>query len=626
MGWKDAPAVQQTAPAWQSAPVVASVKPKAKPAPKPAPRTWAGDLLGATQNTLGGLVKGAVGVPDAVTNAIGAAAGYLVQGGGHAAGYVADQVTGGPKLTNLITGKKTLGQQIRAGADYYARQLQHPVTIGGAVEAVAPTPKDSTGRTVRTISELAGGVVSPVNRFLPAAKAAPPSFPKAPPVTPSAVVAEGTKRGVRVMTSDVIPPKTIVGKAIRGLGEKIPLAGTSGPRAAQATERVAAVKNFVDEFGAGNPGALEKVTDNLIATRGNTIAKLTTAKNGIIERIPGNVPVDRTLTKIDEQIAKLNGINAKAYAPVVAKLQAFKSELAQGKTLPQIEGNRKLLGDLFADPSLAAIKTDGEKALNAIYAPLRAEMGTYIRNMGGSKALETWRKANTKLAAMAGELDNAALKGVLKTGEDTPENVAKLLFSAKKSDVARLYQNLSPVGRSRAQSAIIHRAMEKAQSIGPDGNAVISPERFVNEVSKLGQGVGVFFKGNDAQAVEGLTRLINATRQAGVANANPTTGAQVVPYAIGGAFTTLLGPLNGALAAGGTGLLARAYESAPVRDLLLKLAASPKGSKQEAAILTKIGVAISATGNRVKVATPINDNVAAAAVASDGKEQQQQQQ
>jgi hypothetical protein len=617
MGWQDAPIVQKnSAPAWQSAPIVTPAK--AKPAPQrqtPAPKapqqSTAGALWDAAKNTAAGVAQGVVSLPDMLISGTNAVNKTIDRGMG-IAGETALSVLGMPGAA------KTFRQASE-------RNVARPglPTYGGAIEAVTPTPQSSSARTARTIAQFAGGLVSPANKYIPGGQVAPPAFPKVP-VAPSEVVAEGSKRGVRVMTSDVIPPKTIVGKTLRGLGEKIPLAGTSGPRAAQASERVAAVKNFVDEFGAGNPGALEKVTDNLIATRGGAIAKLTAAKNGIIERIPGNVPVDRTLTKIDEQIATLKGINSEAYAPVVAKLESFKTELAKGKTLQQIEGNRKLLGDLFTDPSLAAIKGDGQKALNKIYAPLRAEMGTYIRNMGGPKALETWRGANSKLAAMAGELDNSTLKSVLKTGEDTPENVAKMLFSAKKSDVARLYQNLSPVGRSHAQSAIIHRAMEKAQSIGPDGNAVISPERFVNEVGKLGEGVGVFFKGNDAQAVQGLTRLINATRQAGVANVNPTTGAQAVPYLIGGAFTSALGPSGGAIAAGSTGLLARAYESALVRDLLLKLARTPQGSKQEAAILAKIGVAISAVGERAKVNSPLNDNIASAAAASDGKEQHQQ--
>ena len=613
MGWQDAPIVQKSGtPAWMSAPVVTPAKPVAKAKPKPPEQSTIGALWDATKNTVAGAAKGVLSLPDTIIAGTNAVNKTIDRGIG---------VAGSTALSAL--GMPEAAKRFRQASDANVARPGLP-NFRGVVEGLSPTPQDPNARLARGLAEFAGGMVSPFNKYIPGSQAVPPSFPKAAPVQPSSVIAEGAKRGVRVMTSDVIPPKTIIGKAARGLGEKIPLAGTSGPRAAQAGERVAAVKKFVDEFGAANPGALDKVTDNLIATRGGTISRLTTAKNEIIDRIPGNVPVDRTLTKIDEQIGKLKGINAKAYAPVIAKLNEFKGELASGKTLQQIEGNRKLLGDLFAEPSLAALKTDGQKALNAIYAPLRAEMGTYIRNMGGAKDFQTWQGANSKLSALAGELGNSTLKSVLKTGEDTPENVAKMLFSAKRSDVARLYQNLSPVGRSRAQAAILHRAMEKAQSIGPDGNAVVSPERFVNEVGKLGQGVGVFFKGKDAQAVEGMTRLINATRQAGVANINPTNGAQVVPYAIGGAFTTALGGVKGAMAAGGVGLLARAYESAPVRDLLLKLARTPAGSKQEAAIMTRIGVTLSAMGDRAKVTTPLNDNVATAAVASDGKEQQQQ--
>jgi len=608
MGWQDAPIVQKnSAPAWQSAPIVTPAPAK----PKAPQQSTAGALWDAAKNTAAGVAQGVVSLPDMLISGTNAVNKTIDRGFG-IAGETALSVLGMPGAA------KTFRQASE-------RNVARPglPTYGGAIEAVTPTPQNSSARTARTIAQFAGGLVSPANKYIPGGQVAPPSFPKVP-VAPSEVVAEGSKRGVRVMTSDVIPPKTIIGKAARGLGEKIPFAGTSGPRAAQAGERVAAVKDFVNQYGGANPGALDAVTDNLIKTRGAAIGKLVATKDSVIKGISGNVPVDRTLTKIDEQIAVLKGINAPAYAPVITKLEQFKGELAQGKTLDQIEGNRKLLGDLFTDPSLAAIKTDGQKALNKIYAPLRAEMGTYIRSMGGAQKFSAWQSANQKLASLAGELDNATLRGVLKTGEDTPENVAKLLFSAKKSDVSRLYQNLSPVGRSRAQAAILHRAMEKAQSIAPDGNAVISPERFVNEVSKLGQSVGVFFKGGDAQAVEGLTRLINATRQAGVANINPTTGAQVLPYAIYGAFTSALGPINGALAAGGTGLLARAYESAPVRDLLLRLAKTRQGSKQEAAILAKIGVAISAVGERVKVNSLLNDNIASAAAASDGKEQHQQ--
>jgi hypothetical protein len=111
------------------------------------------------------------------------------------------------------------------------------------------------------------------------------------------------------------------------------------------------------------------------------LTKLTAQKNAVIDKLQGAVPAPRAISAINEQIARLSGINADAYAPVIAKLQNFRDQIASGKTLSQIEGNRKLLGDMFSDPSLASIKTDGEKAVNAIYAPLRDDMGAFIKLM-----------------------------------------------------------------------------------------------------------------------------------------------------------------------------------------------------------------------------------------------------
>ena len=52
------------------------------------------------------------------------------------------------------------------------------------------------------------------------------------------------------------------------------------------------------------------------------------------------------------------------------------------------------------------------------------------------------------------------LRNVLRSNESTPENVARLLFSKKPSEVRRLVGNLSPDGQARAQAAVINRAVE----------------------------------------------------------------------------------------------------------------------------------------------------------------------
>lgn len=438
------------------------------------------------------------------------------------------------------------------------------------------------------------------------------------------VVQAGLQYGVPVLTSDVKPPRTFVGKIAQATGERVIGMGTGGVRDAQNAKRIAAVEQFVTEHGGSDLiDNVNAVAQDLIANRSKQLNTLTTAKNSAIKNIPGNVPVDRTLTTIDEQVARLSGINKDAFAPVISKLEQFKANLASGKTLDQIEGNRKLLGDLFADPSLAAIKGDGQKALNAIYAPLRAEMGTFIRSRGGAPAFNKWKTANERLAALAGELDASAFKNVLGAADTTPEKVASLIFNKSPSEVQRLTANLSPAGRIKAQSAIVAKAAEGATTDG-----VISPQRFASAMEKMGRNVGVLFDAGERSRIDGFTRLIKATQRASETAAVPPTGVQSTMAAMYGSAG--LAGWKGIAALQGYGVLARIYESAPVRNMLIGLGKTKPGSKAEAAILKRLAVPVAAIIERdgSQIMNAANDRTAASAAASNetGTNNQGQQQ
>lgn len=577
-------------------------------APKVAAKSkgFGQQMLDASANTLAGLVQGVTSIPDMAADA----------------GDVINR-----QIRRGVGG--VVGGGLRAvGADRAASFVDRGVaatdrrgpTISSEVEKLAPTPKSGSGQAARMGAQLMGGMVSPVNSMLPKV-AARPTAPRA--TSPNAlreVVKEGEKRGVRVFTSDVRPPKTIVGKALRGLGEKIPFAGTGGSRSAQAGERVKAVTDFAAEFGADNPGAVEAVAKDFLATRGKALSSLTRQKSAVINRAQGLAPVSKTLDAIDGQIADLTSRATPTSLKAAEVLKSLRPSF-EGKTLQQLEAMRQdELGSVFKADTMADIKDVGEKAIKAIYDPLRQDMGYFIKSTQGPEAFRAWRSANAQLSSLAGELKVSGLKRLLRTADATPENVASMLFSAKPSETRMLFNNLSPAGQTKARAALLHRAMEKAGSIGPDGANVVSPERFVNEVSRLGKNIGVTFQGDDAAAVEGFSRLINATRQAGIANANPTTGAQSVPYLIGGGFASL-GPVKGTLTALGVGGLARAYESAPVRNALIGLAKAPSG--QQGAAMQRVATALSTFAANNKRA--LNDNVGVRVAASDGKENQQEQ-
>lgn len=605
MGWQDAP-IADGEPAWASAPVLKSTA--KKPARKPKEPSAIEQFGSATVNTLAGLAQGAAGLPDALIKGVDA----VSQLGGYAVAKGGDTLLrsmGADKFVDRVhQGRVLLGGNADGSPVYRAG-------IGDLIERFAPTPSNRVAKGVRIASQFTGGMMNvPGMTTLPKVMGiAPARVPARPPSVKSSmagreIIDEGKRAGVRVLTSDVRPPKTFVGKTAQVTGERVIGMGTGGVRQAQQAERVSAVKSLLKDFGADDVAhtLTDDVAADLAKTRGAELTKFTNAKNMVIDKFSDAVvQTPAVLRAIDDQVVKLKGINQSAYAPVIAKLDEFKQVLQSGKSLRQIEGNRKLLGDLFKDPSLAAIRGDGEKALNAIYAPLRDDMGNFIREKGGQADFTRWKTANEKLAAMAGELDSAAFKRALNNVDVTPENVANVLFNKNPSEVARLYANLSPQGQSKAQAAILHRAMEKA-----GGMEALSPDKFANEIERLGKNVGIVFKGNDLDRVNGLTKLLNATQRAATASVSAPTGVQNFMTGLyGGAG--ILGGIKGLVAVQGYGALARAYESVAVRNALLKLGQASAGSVQERALMRNIDklIVTAASTQGGKAASALNDNL-----------------
>lgn len=532
--------------------------------------------------------------------------------------------------------------------------------VGGVANALGvPYPKGKpfrlgdvpdklgTPRMTSPGGELAANFVG--GMMVPGPKIATPSrirapVPSARPVSQAArVVESGQQAGIRVLTSDVKPPRTFVGKVAQATGERIIGTGTGSMRAAQQEQRVAAVKSILSDFNAvGADDAADHVVADLAKTRGAAIENLAKAKAAVINGTPGEVPVPSTIRAIDEQVTRLRAVGTDAANAVIGKLQNWRSALQvagqdvntglldasgdkiirrippKSKSLDTIELIRKEMGDAFKGQGLENIRSTGEAALSKIYGPMRADMGNFIKTTGGQGAFARWKNANDQLAAMAGELGNRTFKSVLADAQATPENVAKMLFSKKPSDVARLYSNLSAEGRLKAQSAVLHRAMDKA-----GGFENISPDRFVNQIEALGRTAGVHFQAPDLVRLEGLTRVLNATQRAATASVAPPTGVQTAVAAVyGGAGAA--GGLPALLGVQGYGLIARAYESAPVRNALLRLGRAPKGSPQEAVELGRVMTAMTSVAERYKaeIGAVANDNLTTG-LASDPTQQKQ---
>ena len=465
---------------------------------------------------------------------------------------------------------------------------------GGAGAGAAGQSVQEAGGT--PAGEIAASLLGGVAGGAAASRAMAPTRAPSPAPRVQPIVEEAGRRGVPVMTSDVVPPETFIGKAGQRLGERIPIAGTGPLRAEQQQARIEAVRNVLRDFGADDAANLsDDIMKDLATKRSAEIQKYANSKKEVINRLAdkGTVPVPRALAAIDDQIADLTRRRTEGSDEAIQRLQQIKTDV-QNRDLFQIEAYRqdelsKIFKDDPARPMSIAARDAGEKAMRAIYGPVREDMIDFIKQTGERRDVDKFMVANKRLSETANELKMASLKSVLKSGEATSEVVNRLLFSQKPSEVRQLYTSLTPSGRATARASILSQAADKAKFELQDGTRMFSPEKFNAEIKRLQPQIGVFFRGDDLKQVEGLSRVLNLTRRAGEAGVATATGQETVPFVAGSALQSFLGSFGGTLAAaGGIGLTARIYESAPVRNLMMKLGTTKRGSAEDAAIAKRL--------------------------------------
>jgi hypothetical protein len=205
---------------------------------------------------------------------------------------------------------------------------------------------------------------------------------------------------------------------------------------------------------------------------------------------------------------------------------------------------------------------------------MKQDMDAFAKDNLGDAQYQKWQKANEVYAQEAQKLTKSRLKNVLDKGDMTPESVQTMLFSRKPSEVKTLYESLNAEGRKNARSAIISKVVDDLSR----RRGGVSPNAFASEMKKHGMQTETFFKGDEKRQLNGLLKALDATRRAQDAALTTPTGQQL----IGGLSVTglALDPVTTLTSAGTVGGLARLYESAPVRNALLRLDAAKEGSAE----------------------------------------------
>ena len=428
-------------------------------------------------------------------------------------------------------------------------------------------------------------VVGAAGEMLPAF--APMSAPKKAEQAISAVnsgkslVRKWNDFGIPLMTTDVLPPKTFAGKMASQTAEKIPFAGTGPVRQQQQAMRTKAVDDIASKYG-------EYSYDAIIASLKTQKNKIKNAAGSVLSNVGMKLddigPIDTTRTqeviaRVKSEINKPGVIRSN---DAMADLNVLVDAISQPQTFTTLKENRTAFREIVKNTDKAdrsQLTSRAKALLEQVGKSMSNDMDDFAKSNLEQLDYTKWKRANAVYASEAEKLTRSKLKTVLDKGDITPESVKQMLFSQNPSEQRILYQSLTQNGRANARSAIISKIMDDMAKT----SAGVSPNAFSTRLKKHGSQIGIFFKGEDRKRLEGLGEVLEATRRAQDATITTPTGQSL----IGGLTATgLYVDIASTVGVGGTiGGLARLYESAPVRNALLKLGSTPKGSPKHSEAL-----------------------------------------
>lgn len=494
--------------------------------------------------------------------------------GARAIEAVREAITIQPKTEEGKAGLQTAGQLLEPVTE--AIQAAE-TTLGDVGFDIAGPIGGAIGKTIPTAILTALGV-----------KRTPGG---APDISPQrvreieSVIAASERTGVDVLTSDLFQPKSVFSRMSQQFQERIPLFGTGGKRANQQQQRVSAL----EELEASTPRV---ESADIITSLNESANKARVAAGKRIEAVKvdmdvaGGVDVRNALKRIDLSIESLTKPGKIESPELVTQLENLRQTVVdagdQGfSTLREFRTDARSIADKVDPTGRSQLRTTDKALMDGVILGVTKDLDNFVLDNTNARGLARYKQADQVYRNEAIKLTKSRLKTVLDKGEVKPELVNNLLFSSSPSEVKLLFKNLDTAGRQNARLSLMRRALDSATRQGD-----ISPARFSSELDKLSNNFNVFFRGDSRAELQGLKKLMETTRRAGESSViTPTGQALQLPAttaAIAGAAIGDPTAIATVLLASTVGLGARAYESAGVRNMLIRLGKATKRSTLEA--------------------------------------------
>ena len=360
--------------------------------------------------------------------------------------------------------------------------------------------------------------------------------------------------GITKLTSDVIPPETRLGRLFQSQGELV--AGFQ--RKGQQAQRVKAVEDLANKFdiieGVGFESKIVKGLQDSVQASKKAIGKLYDESTAKLDEL-GSVALNNTKRFAQDIIDRETTKGSLADQSVIDDMNTL-VDAPDDLTFEMIKEIRSGVGaNLEKVRRGAPVQGNSNTGLlKRTYAQLSKDMKDFAIVADPSLATK-WEKANEVVSDFALGTSKKGVKSVIKSGDATPEDIDRLLFSGKNSDVEFLAKNLTPDGKNAAKQRVLQRVLEKSSIEGDD----INPNKFLSHLNKNRNQIVKMFEPDERRAIFALRDQLSKTKRAQDASVTTPTGQQLT-LAAALAFPAALVP----------GVVQGFIESKPIRNLLVK--------------------------------------------------------
>ena len=374
-----------------------------------------------------------------------------------------------------------------------------------------------------------------------------------------------------VTTQDAVPEiHTPFRMILLKMIERLPLTGTGSLRLAQREQRVEVLRNMASRYNLNpntNYGA--SVIRDLNANAGNQLnAARTAIDDGVTALADTPVILRDFRLRIRDIIESEEAYGEMANQGVIDLLNKTRNAVWQGGARQDFGRKFGVVNDwlerLYAESANAAPAARAQ--LDDAAAALRRDLERTAQESGIDGA-DAWLRGTQQLETLVSGAERKTLQGLIEGGNVDQQVIRRVLRGGKPEELQLLVRNLSDEGVHEGQQMILRNAMRVGgwrRTAAAEAN--VDPARVLRflEGENIEAQLQAFFPGRARAELGGMMEYLKMTAQA------QQIGRGVGMAAAGGVPQLGANAMN-LMTLGLVGALGHAYQSGPVRNLLLRL-------------------------------------------------------